>query len=916
MMRPCTGASRSCVAWFEASPLHSRLTLPPNIVHNTYTVIPAERTLYPMKRFLLAATLFVASFSTAMADEPAKAKQGPYVILAGVGSYDDKAITPRPTADADAKALYDLFTDPKYTDVAKDRAVLLTSTLDEARHGKKATREAILKALHDAVAATGKDDLIILGLFGRGAPVGDQTAFFTVDSTVKERAKTAIVGSDLAAELKPAKGQKILVLTDIHFKGFDAGKETLAEPTLRDLITAVFGGSEDRDEETIANDKLLMLATIPSHDPLVKGDNGLFTATLIDALKGKADVEGYAPDGLITADELTKYVDKELTNQARTLGKTVKEKESIPFMVGEQTSHFPITKNPDVTAAVQKRLKAVAELAKAGTINKNVFAEGELLLSRMPKLKAQQDLRKAYEQLADGKVAAPEFEKTRELIKDGMKLPTAAATEFMKKTYAGIEQMRVKYIKVLNAGEQTANAIRGIYKRLEMPVPEAIDAELKKGKELSVEQQKELLVKARLDLGKREDLDENKDVDMALMMMAYALNDPYSIYLDRETVKKSESQIKSSFSGIGIHIRRDLARDGLLCVSPIKGSPAYKEGLKAGDLITEIRREVDAEGNPINSEADKVVSTKGMKMDDALKLILGKPGVPVTVMVEREGEAKPLSFTIKRGRVSLETVLGVKRDSKDNWEYWIDEENKIGYIYLSQFGPMTAAELDKAIGQMQRLGMKGLVLDLRFNPGGMLSAALMICNMFVEDGLLLSVRPRVGREEKYYDRDLGQQNKYTKFPIAVLVNGSSASASEIVSACLQDYGRGVVIGERSYGKGSVQTIERFDPTGGEFKFTTARYFPPLGRNIDKVSSGGKPEDEWGVKPNDGYEVKITREEKTDLAEWFRDKEVLQKLPSKEKEKADKGPLKDKQLDKAMEYLRKEIGVPVAGAPKK
>jgi C-terminal peptidase prc len=436
-----------------------------------------------------------------------------------------------------------------------------------------------------------------------------------------------------------------------------------------------------------------------------------------------------------------------------------------------------------------------------------------------------------------------------------------------------------------------------------------LEEELKDPKGLSTEKQRELLRIAREKLGKREDLDEDKDVDIALTMIAASLNDPYTVYYDKEMVKKEESKLRAQFSGVGIHIRRDLARDGLLVVSPIKNSPAYKAGIKAGDLIIEVRREVDPTGKPFTSEADKVISTRGMKTEDALGIILGKPGVPVTLVIEREGAEKPLSFEIERGRVSLETVLGVKRDTKDDWNYWLDEENRIAYIYLSQFGPNTFGELKRTVERLQRLGMKGMVLDLRYNPGGLLGASLMIADMFVEDGLLLEVKPRVGRPERHYDQGFGQ---FTGFPMTVLVNGSSASASEIVSSVLQDYGRAVVIGERSYGKGSVQTVEKFDPTGGEFKMTTAKYFPPLGRNIDKLTSGGKPEDEWGVAPDKGYEIKLSREEKQELADLLRDKELIDRRDKPEK--AEKKPFKDKQLETALEYLRTKAGVKTAKKP--
>jgi len=469
-----------------------------------------------------------------------------------------------------------------------------------------------------------------------------------------------------------------------------------------------------------------------------------------------------------------------------------------------------------------------------------------------------------------------------------------------------VDLLMTKYIKPLNTGELTAAAVRGVYRRLEETLPSDLDEATKNPKELSAERQKELLILMREKLGKREDLDDDKDVDVAITMMAHSLNDPYTVYFDKEMIKKEESRLRAQFSGIGIHIRRDIARDGLLCVSPIKGSPAYKAGMLAGDLIIEVRREVDPVGKPLTNEKDKVISTRGMKTEDALGIILGKPGVPVTVVVEREGEKEPKTFTIERGRVSLETVLGVKRVEKDDWDFWLDEENRIGYFYLTQFGPNTYADLKKNVDKLARLGMKGMVLDLRYNPGGLLGSALMISDLFVEDGLLLTVRPRVGKPERHYDQGFGS---HTGFPMAVLVNGGSASASEIVSACLQDYGRAGVFGERSYGKGSVQTVEPFGPTGGEFKMTTARYFPPLDRNIDRLSTGGKPEDEWGVSPDKGHEVKLSREEKQELAELLRDKELIPRKdipPAKPKKE-----FQDKQLEAALKYLRDKTGAKTA-----
>jgi C-terminal peptidase prc len=837
------------------------------------------------------------------ADE-AKPAAGPYVVIVGVSDTADPTIQPRSSADSDAKALYDLFADKQYFDIPADRIILLTSKEDAGRKGQKATRENVLKAVHEATTKTGKDDTVILAFFGRGASSGDSTCLFTADTTFKDRAKTAVLGTDIETELKTAKHQRLLFLMDIHFKGFDAGKETLVEPTLRDILGGVFGG-EEKGEMPAPHDRVVMLSTIPSTDPLSKGDHGLFAATLLEALKGKADTEGYEPDGLVTMDELVKYLEKEVADQARALGKTQKEKEAVPYIVGEEASHFAITKNPAITAAVEKRLKMVADLEKAGSLTKELADEGRVLLTRMPKLKAQQELRKKYQALADGTLKVGEFVSAAKEIKMGMVLNEEDAQKFADKVLAASALVVDRYVKPTNRGELVVAAIRGLYRRLEIPVPADLESQLTDPKEWKKAKMDEVLRAARIHLGKREDLDGNKDADLSITMMLASLNDPYTTYYDKDTIKKSESQLQGRFSGVGIQIRRDLVNDALLVASPIKGSPAYKAGIQAGDLIVGIKRESNPNGEPLAADEPTEFTTKGMKTEQALDIILGKPGVPITLVIKRGDETK--DYTIKRGRVSVETVFGVTRDTNDEWKFWLDEKDKIAYIRLAQFAPDTAEDLMKAISGLKEKGMKGLVLDLRFNPGGVLSGAGVICTMFLDGGKVVTVRDRVGREEVLNTSMFrgGTREKFTNFPMSVLVNGSSASASEIVAACLTDHDRAVIVGERTYGKGSVQTVERFRATEGQIKMTTARYFPPNNYNIDKLSTSGKPEDEWGVKPTSGFEVKLTRDETRELAEHFRDHEIIPRKDGKGEPK-EKKEFKDTQLIKATDYVRDQI----------
>jgi C-terminal peptidase prc len=851
-----------------------------------------------MSRSWIVGLAALAAIGSPTRAEDAATPKGPFVVLVGVGQFVDPAIDARPTADADARALYQMLSDKKYLDAGPERVVLLTSQPNEKAGERKATRDNIVKAFHEAVEKTSKEDMILFAYFGRGASVGDKTCFFTTETIFKERAKTGLLGSDLEADLKAAQSRRLCLLFDVAFKGFDAGKEAIAEPTLRDLLTAVYGGDDQR-EGPPPPDKLVVLSATPSHVPLTKGDHGLFYTVAVEALQGVADTEGGEADGLVTVDEFMRYVEFNLAEQVRQIGKTSIEKESVPFFIGEETSHFPITKNPKVTGKVEARLKALAELEKNSKISKDVADEGKQLLTRMPKLKAHRDLRKQYQELADGKLEVEKFAFERGRIKEGMELAGDEAETYARNTLAVIETVRQKYVKELPAGDWAAMAVKGLYRRLEQPIPDEVNEKLKNSKALSRTQIQDLLKTARVPLGKREDLDAGKDVDTSTLMMFAELRDPYSTYYDKDTLKKMDAPLRGEFRGVGIHIRRDLVRDGLLVVSPIKGSPAYQAGIQAGDLIVKIKRETNAQGEPLRSDEPKEISTRGMKTEQALDIILGKPGIPVTLVVDREGEKEPKEFTIKRGVVSVETVLGVKRDEKDEWSYSVDPESKIGYVQLTQFAPSTARDLNAAILKMKKNGLKGLVLDLRFNPGGLLTQAVAVSDLFIDDGLIVTVKYRYKESEEWYDRGLAN---YADFPMAVLVNGSSASAAEIVSAALRDHGRAIIVGERTYGKGSVQNVEDVYRTGGQIKLTTARYFPPKGWNIDKLSTSGKEDEEWGVRPDKGFEVKLTREETQDLAEQFRDREVIKPKAGPAKEPK---PFKDRQLDKAVEYLKSQ-----------
>jgi C-terminal peptidase prc len=474
----------------------------------------------------------------------------------------------------------------------------------------------------------------------------------------------------------------------------------------------------------------------------------------------------------------------------------------------------------------------------------------------------------------------------------------------------GADIVRREFVKDANQGTLVDHAVVGLYKSLNERVPAAVKEKLEGVKGMKELDLLKLLTEARLQLGKREDLAKGKDISIALNAMLTKL-DKHTYYYDPDAAKALSRDTSGKFSGIGVQIRKNNVRDQLQVVTPIYGSPAYKAGLKANDIITTIVREVDENGKKLKEREE--ISTKGLTTEDAVKKILGKEGTPVKLLVEREGAAEPIEFNLLRGSVEVETVLGFKRNTDDTWNYVIDPDNKICYVRLTQFSDNTAKDLEKLMKKLYKAGIKGFVLDLRFNPGGLLDSAIRISDLFIDDGLIVTVRPRNKPEMSYVGKADGS---YTSFPLVCLVNGGSASASEIVSACLQDHGRCVVVGSRSYGKGSVQTIHWFatDAGKGKLKLTTATFWRPSGRNLNRTSTKGRDEDEWGVTPNAGYNLKLGTKEQYDLQDHLRDQEIIHPpgyVPS-----ASKTDFRDRQLEMALDYLRGQIKIATQSDSKK
>jgi C-terminal peptidase prc len=846
--------------------------------------------------WLLLAGLLLSAPAVRAGDEDAQPGQT-YVVLVGINKYQDPQIKSRLHAEADAQALYDLLTSKDHLGVPADHIKLLLGSADAKRSAETATRANIAKALTWLEKLTKPNDLVIFGFLGEGAPLGDRSCYFAVDSTFKDRAKNGLAGAELEGRLEKVASERFVGIVDVNFLGFDPGKEPMPDFNNNGLVKDFLGSDDTRD--TVPS-RVVLLPNNGLKPSLDLEKHGILTQVILDALRGRADAEGYEPDGKITANELIKYLRKELPILARKHGGNDDEKGQLPVVIEGHTNDFVVDLNPTAHARAEARLKAFKTIAADKDLAKDIAQEGFHLLSQMPKLEAQQSLRKAYQQLADGKLDVDGFQGKRKAILDSMKLSDRDASQFALVVLKGARVVRDGFFKDTNQGSMIEQAIDGLYKAINEKTPPSLKEKLTGIRAMKEADLSKLLSEARQHLGKREDLDKGKDVSYALNAMLTKL-DKHTYYYDPDAAKALARDTSGKFSGIGVQIRKNNVKDQLQVVTPIYGSPAYKAGLKANDIIATIVREVDENGKKLAEP--EIIPTKGMTTEDAVKKILGKAGTPVKLLIEREGNQEPLEFNLIRGSVEVESVLGHKRNADDTWNYVIDPDNKICYVRLTQFSENTAADLAKLMKQLYKTGIKGFVLDLRFNPGGLLDSAIRISDLFIDDGLIVTIRPRNTPAMSYLGKSDGS---FTSFPMAVLVNGGSASASEIVSACLQDNGRAVVVGSRSYGKGSVQTIQPFD-TGngrGKLKLTTATFWRPNGRNLNRASTKGRDEDEWGVTPNDGFNLKLGTKEQYDLQEHLRDQEIIH--PSGYVPSASKTDFHDRQLDMALEYLRGQI----------
>jgi carboxyl-terminal processing protease len=378
-----------------------------------------------------------------------------------------------------------------------------------------------------------------------------------------------------------------------------------------------------------------------------------------------------------------------------------------------------------------------------------------------------------------------------------------------------------------------------------------------------------------------------------MVSMLHKHGDQHSEFVDAKQQAAFNEEYEQEFGGVGIRLRLfGEPKMPTVIGLPEQGTPAAAADIRLADRI----------------EAVDGKATAGLSLEEVTTMVRGPVGEPVTLSIRRPGADEPHVVRLDRAVINVESVLGDVRQSDGRWNYLLSEEPRIGYVRIRMFGDKTAAELAGVMNELSKQPLAGLIIDVRDDAGGSLDAAVAISDLFLRAG-----RPIVttrDREEMVRDRFVSTgAGKYVDLPLVVLVDRNSASASEIVAACLQDYQRAVVIGERSYGKGTVQRLMKIESGRSLLKLTSATYWRPSGKNIHKMPEDTDA-DEWGVTPNSGFEVKLDKEGyelwrnyrlRRDLMGEGADPSLAEELAREDGEIP--SDYRDQALERALEHLR-------------
>lgn len=366
--------------------------------------------------------------------------------------------------------------------------------------------------------------------------------------------------------------------------------------------------------------------------------------------------------------------------------------------------------------------------------------------------------------------------------------------------------------------------------------------------------------------------------------------DENSTFISQDQFPAFDQDINQEFFGVGMTIEADAELGCVRVLSPMPGTPAFNAGMKVGDRIQKINGK----------------STRGITQEQAINLIRGPKGEAVDLLVDRDEFNAPRVISIVREAIPVPSVYGDTRNTDGTWNFYLHEHPEIGYIRLQQFGKRSTEEMRETLHGLDGK-VSSLILDLRFNPGGLLDSAVEISDMFIAREVLVVLTKQ--RNQRVTQRRYATSNTEfdAKLPVVVIVNQYSASASEIVAACLQDHHRAIVVGTQTFGKGTVQDLITLEPRRSVLRLTTASYWRPSGKNIDRTVFQPAGENDYGVSPDAGFAVELNDDDLRTINEARSQRDQL--IVDQIKQKGTNGHQQKSWIDvdlplrRAVEYLK-------------
>jgi C-terminal peptidase prc len=430
------------------------------------------------------------------------------------------------------------------------------------------------------------------------------------------------------------------------------------------------------------------------------------------------------------------------------------------------------------------------------------------------------------------------------------------------------DEISLRYVRKVATKDLLFAALTGVFEEARRPVPDNLEADLAKVAKDPPEQLQPgearvldpeavaLVARVREGLGDQESLRKGNDLRIAVQALARSL-DPYSTIVDGEELRRSNGENVNY--GFGIELADDSGAGAPLVKKVVPGSPAQRADVRPGDEITHL---------------DGKETSHSVLLG---QFVLGGFGGGVN---RDDAQAKDIKLTVRRGKKSrmvalsaeyfkAEVVWGVKRDADESWNYWLDSKKKIGYARIGSLEHGVADDLQQVLTALRADGMEGFVLDMRWSPGGFLNEAILLARLFLKEGAIATVKSR-GQDDVPYRAE--GDGRFADFPLVVLVNGETSGGAELIVAALQDNKRATVVGQRTFGKASVQTMLALALPNSGLKLTSGNFLRPNGKTLHRFPDS-KFTDDWGVQPRAENRLPVTPDLSRQLRDWY----VLQTL---------------------------------------